>query len=493
MTAGLRALTAAGQVVPRLRRRRAAVRLPPRRARPAPGRACSSSRCRCWPPWWWRAPATGSSCARRLDPPRVEVGSEATVTLRLENVTRLPTGLLLIEDTAPVRARRAPPVRARPGGAARRPGDRLQGPLRSARPVRHRPAVGAHHRPVRPGRADPVVHDHRHARGDPRRWWRCRRCALSGEWAGGGDSRTRSVAAAGDDDVAPREYRQGDDLRRVHWRSTARYGELMVRREEQQWQSRGALLLDTRRYAHRGEGPRSSFEVAVSAAASIGVHLAREGLGLRLVTDQGAAAPHRRRAELVAARHARGGAAERGALAGVRHRRAAAGRRRRADRGRARRARRGARRRALARLRHGSVTGVAVLLDVATWERPRARRTTRSTRRREAVLAGAGWRVVRLPAGASLAAVWPDAAHGPQVTAREPDHRRCGMRLPIASGLATGSGRAHALPAVPGRHLVLVRAAALIAGDRVGVLGSPLHPRRAGWRRSRSWPRSGST
>ena len=97
----------------------------------------------------------------------------------------------------------------------------------------------------------------------------------------------RSVAAAGDDDVAPREYRHGDDLRRVHWRSTARHGELMVRREEQQWQSRGALLLDTRRYAHRGEGPRSSFEVAVSAAASIGVQLGREGLGLRLVTDQG--------------------------------------------------------------------------------------------------------------------------------------------------------------------------------------------------------------
>ena len=41
------------------------------------------------------------SCARRLDPPRAELGSEATVTLRLENVTRLPTGLLMIEDTVP--------------------------------------------------------------------------------------------------------------------------------------------------------------------------------------------------------------------------------------------------------------------------------------------------------------------------------------------------------------------------------------------------------
>ena len=29
-----------------------------------------------------------------------------------------------------------------------------------------------------------------------------------------------------------------DDLRRVHWRSTARVGELMVRREEQPWESR---------------------------------------------------------------------------------------------------------------------------------------------------------------------------------------------------------------------------------------------------------------
>jgi uncharacterized protein (DUF58 family) len=87
--------------------------------------------------------------------------------------------------------------------------------------------------------------------------------------------------------VAPREYRHGDDLRRVHWRSTARHGELMVRREEQQWQSRGTLFLDTRRSVHRGEGPGSSFEQAVSAAASIGVHLSRAGFGLRFVTDSG--------------------------------------------------------------------------------------------------------------------------------------------------------------------------------------------------------------
>jgi uncharacterized protein (DUF58 family) len=95
------------------------------------------------------------------------------------------------------------------------------------------------------------------------------------------------VATYGDDDVATREYRHGDDLRRIHWRTTARRGELTVRREEQPWQSRGAVLLDTRTIAHRGDGPTSSLEWAISAAASISLHLARNGFELRLITDTG--------------------------------------------------------------------------------------------------------------------------------------------------------------------------------------------------------------
>jgi uncharacterized protein (DUF58 family) len=114
---------------------------------------------------------------------------------------------------------------------------------------------------------------------------------LSGEAKGYGDGRLRSLALAGEDDVIPRGYRYGDDLRRVHWRSTARYGELMVRREEQPRRSRCTVLLDTRSLAYRGTGPDSAFEWAVSGAASVLVHMLERGFSVRLLTDTGASVP----------------------------------------------------------------------------------------------------------------------------------------------------------------------------------------------------------
>src|SRR5262249_45519215 len=58
---------------------------------------------------------------------------------------------------------------------------------------------------------------------------------------------------------------------------------------EQQWRNRAVLFLDTRGSAHSGRGPASSFEYAVSAAASIGVQLAREGIASEFITDAGPA------------------------------------------------------------------------------------------------------------------------------------------------------------------------------------------------------------
>jgi uncharacterized protein (DUF58 family) len=110
---------------------------------------------------------------------------------------------------------------------------------------------------------------------------------LGGAWTGSGDNRPRAFATGSAEDVTVREYRRGDDLRRVHWRSSARVGELMVRREEQPWQSRATLFLDNRLRVHRGQGIASSLEAAVSTAASIAVHLSLRGFTVRLVTASG--------------------------------------------------------------------------------------------------------------------------------------------------------------------------------------------------------------
>ncbi|WP_246210101.1 DUF58 domain-containing protein [Nocardioides piscis] len=110
---------------------------------------------------------------------------------------------------------------------------------------------------------------------------------LGGAWTGSGDNRPRAFTTGSAEDVTVREYRQGDDLRRVHWRSSARTGELMVRREEQPWQSRATVFLDNRLTSHRGQGVASSLEAAVSVAASVAVHLSQHGFAVRLVTATG--------------------------------------------------------------------------------------------------------------------------------------------------------------------------------------------------------------
>jgi uncharacterized protein (DUF58 family) len=62
-----------------------------------------------------------------------------------------------------------------------------------------------------------------------------------------------------------REYAPGDDLRHVHWRSTARLDALMVRQGELRRRAPAVVVLDTRPAAH----DRMSFEIAVEACASI--------------------------------------------------------------------------------------------------------------------------------------------------------------------------------------------------------------------------------
>lgn len=98
-----------------------------------------------------------------------------------------------------------------------------------------------------------------------------------------GARQPNSLGRTGEDFYALRPYVAGDDLRRIHWPSSARHDELLVRQNELPWQGRTTVLLDVRKAAHRGD----SLEVAVSAAASIVAATARRHDLIRLVTTAG--------------------------------------------------------------------------------------------------------------------------------------------------------------------------------------------------------------
>jgi uncharacterized protein (DUF58 family) len=354
------------------------------------------------------------SCHRSLDPNRVQVGMTARVLLRLENLSNFTTGTLLLEDRLPYSLGSRPRIVLERLG--RRHASTVAYTVRAD--VRGRFEVG----PLVVRLTDPfglceltrsfpsvdhlIVIPQVHPLPMVR---------LAGEYAGAGESHARSVAVHGEDDAATREYRHGDDLRRVHWRSTARTGELMVRREEQPWESRATIVLDTRARAHRGEGPTSSFEWAVSAAASIAEHLRHAGYKARLVTDAGIdvdtmgvdATLLDHLAEVQPSQHGDLGVAVEQV-------------RRRSDGGlviailglldepEAE---------LLASLRRSGTTCVAFFINSTTW-------LNLSTAAREAAdeahavaglsLLRTGWRVIDAPHGSSLASLWPQVGRGSQ-------------------------------------------------------------------------------
>src|SRR4051794_16506898 len=205
------------------------------------------------------------SCTRRANPSRLPAGHEAQVSVVLQNVSRLPTGILLVEDQVPYTL----------GDRARFVVDRIEagggrGMLYRIRADgRGRYQVG----PLTVRLADPygLVELARSFTTANRLTVTPPIVALphgrmTGSWTGGGESRARTVATAGEDDVAPREYRHGDDLRRVHWRSTARRGELMVPPGGEPGASRGTPLPDTPRGAPPGGGARGPLQPGGAAA-----------------------------------------------------------------------------------------------------------------------------------------------------------------------------------------------------------------------------------
>lgn len=229
--------------------------------------------------------------SRTVNPTRISAGESARVELSLSNEGRSPTGLLLLEEQTPYA------LGVRPRFVIDRMGSRwhrsVSYVVRSD--VRGRFQLGPMtvrvNDPFGLVELDRTFHSTTSLVVTPP-VVALPAIPLSGVWTGSGDNRPRDFAGGSAEDVTVRDYRQGDELRRVHWRATAHAGELMVRREEQPWQSRATLFVDNRQHVHRGGGPAASLEYAVSAAASIAVHLTQRGFRVRLVTAEGSDGGH---------------------------------------------------------------------------------------------------------------------------------------------------------------------------------------------------------
>ncbi len=235
--------------------------------------------------------------------------------------------------------------------------------------------------------------------------------------------RAMSGASGGDPDVGIRNYRSGDDIRTIHWRASARHDELMVRLDEPVSHGGAVVMLDHRLPAHAGEGAGSSLETAVTLAASVSLHLLTAEHQMRLTTHTGAVLANGRDIEddvlaalaviepdptgpLTAASVAGTGLiiAILGALDLTTARLLVAARRR-------------------------GTNAIALVLNTPDWDPagppgdPRAVMLRRS----------AGWRVVTIGSGDSLAVAWNRACSGSAAFQRSADRH---VALPVASAVA---------------------------------------------------------
>ena len=226
------------------------------------------------------------ACTRSLRPVRASVGGRISVTIRLHNLGRLETGVLLLEDRLPYQL--GPPARFVVPGIGGDDRELLNYDFAAG--ARGRYTIGpllarlsdpfglAQVTSELAGTSEVVIHPRVESLPPP---------SLGGELASASTTRVRHLFSQGDEFYTTRDYRDGDDLRKVHWRSSAKRGQLMIRQEERPWQARALLALDLRREAHRGQGAQSSFERMISIVASMAARLSASGYELALLTDDG--------------------------------------------------------------------------------------------------------------------------------------------------------------------------------------------------------------
>ncbi len=231
---------------------------------------------------WSRVLPSKLALTREVRPMTLGFGEQATVQLTLTNVGRLPTPPLTIHDDVPGTLVDHTPARLRPI----RPGHRATATYTLTGRQRGRAVLGpltvtgrdtfglAQRRRTLPGTAEVVIYPRVVPLPDG---------LPMGNATGLGGDGARHRTPSGQDLADIREYVRGDDLRTIHWPSTAHRGKLMVRRSEDLLTPQATVVLDLRPSRHAGHGPDASVEVAIAAAASATDHLAARGRSVTLL------------------------------------------------------------------------------------------------------------------------------------------------------------------------------------------------------------------
>ena len=219
---------------------------------------------------------------RRVTPERARVNQPVTISLTVTNRGRGPAPLLLLEDHIPVglsgRARfaingieasgqRETTFQVKPDARGRYEIGPLEIIVGDPFGLARLRSVGAH-------KTSFLVHPSIEPLSLPRDFGERRSAAAS--------ALRQPTGPRGEDFYTLREFAEGDELRKIHWPSTARRQKLMIRQEETPWHTRATIVLDDRRLPYEGIGPASSFERAVEAGASLVDLYHRSAYGYRL-------------------------------------------------------------------------------------------------------------------------------------------------------------------------------------------------------------------
>ncbi|MGH2749074.1 MAG: DUF58 domain-containing protein [Actinomycetota bacterium] len=223
------------------------------------------------------------SVARRIVPERAHAGQPVTVTLEVRNEGRGAAPLVLIEDRFPqglLGTARFAIQGLEPSGEraarfvirARRRGRYEIGPLNLSFVD---PFSLARVRTQISGVTGFLIHPRVENLTAPRDIGERRSMSSA--------ALRQPTTARGEDFYTLREYVEGDDLRKIHWPSTAKRSRYMIRQEETPWHNRATIVLDDGPMPYEGVHDGSSFERAVEAAASFADHFHRSGYSYRLL------------------------------------------------------------------------------------------------------------------------------------------------------------------------------------------------------------------